>query len=235
MYFNTFFPACQAHNFNFFKIIAWKFRANLYVFHNFSAFSTPFNTLSTKLLCAIGERILLLLRFFSSTTIKNTNSLQEKMQTVCAGKIIRRMYEESKFLIPTECPKFDNGRNGHILSSIANNGVVAVPLKAAAKPSALRGQYERRLLVAKPPPAMHCRHCKIVDFAIEPSITQSAALRLLILCDFFQYHVYPLFLSIPDNGQRDSIAGIAFIFIVIQLFCGLNCIIINRCNDVTNL
>ena len=46
----------------------------------------------------------------------------------------------------------------------------AVPLKAAAKPSALRGQYERRLLVAKPPPAMHCRYCKIVDFAIEPSI-----------------------------------------------------------------
>ncbi|MDD7295485.1 MAG: hypothetical protein PUG85_08760, partial [Oscillospiraceae bacterium] len=45
----------------------------------------------------------------------------------------------------------------------------AMPLKAAAKPSALRGQYERRLLVAKPPPAMHCRYCKIVDFAIEPS------------------------------------------------------------------
>ncbi len=45
----------------------------------------------------------------------------------------------------------------------------AVPLKAAAKPSALRGQYERRLLVAKPPPAIHCRYCKIVDFAIEPS------------------------------------------------------------------
>ncbi|MDD7295279.1 MAG: hypothetical protein PUG85_07665 [Oscillospiraceae bacterium] len=31
----------------------------------------------------------------------------------------------------------------------------AVPLKAAAKPSALRGQYERRLLVAEPPPAIH--------------------------------------------------------------------------------
>lgn len=199
MYFNTFFPACQAHNFNFFKIIAWKFRANLYVFHNFSAFSTPFNTLSTKLLCAIGERILLLLRFFSSTTIKNTNSLQEKMQTVCAGKIIRRMYEESKFLIPTECPKFDSGRNGAILSAIANN--VLFP----------------------------------VAFAIAAHITQSAALRLLILCDFFQYHVHLLFLSIPDNGQRDSIAGIVFIFIVIQFFCGLNRIIINRCNDVTNL
>ena len=46
----------------------------------------------------------------------------------------------------------------------------AVPLKAAAKPLALRGQYERRLLVAKPPPAIHCRYCKTVDFAIEPSI-----------------------------------------------------------------
>ena len=46
----------------------------------------------------------------------------------------------------------------------------AVPLKAAAKPSTLRGQCERRLLVAKPPPAMHCQYCKIVDFAIEPSV-----------------------------------------------------------------
>lgn len=136
---------------------------------------------------------------FSSTTIKSTNSLQEKMQTVCAGKIIRRMYEESKFLIPTECPKFDSGRNGAILSAIANN--VLFP----------------------------------VAFAIAAHITQSAALRLLILCDFFQYHVHLLFLSIPDNGQRDSIAGIVFIFIVIQFFCGLNRIIINRCNDVTNL
>ncbi|MDO4155494.1 MAG: hypothetical protein Q4D37_01780 [Oscillospiraceae bacterium] len=51
-----------------------------------------------------------------------------------------------------------------------------MPLKAAAKPSALRGQYERRLLVAKPPPAIHCRYCKIVDFAIEPSITGSVEL-----------------------------------------------------------
>ncbi|MDD7294545.1 MAG: hypothetical protein PUG85_03915 [Oscillospiraceae bacterium] len=48
----------------------------------------------------------------------------------------------------------------------------AVPLKAAAKPSALRGQYERQLLVAKPPPAIYCRYCKIVDFAIELSIKQ---------------------------------------------------------------
>ncbi|MDD7294382.1 MAG: hypothetical protein PUG85_03065 [Oscillospiraceae bacterium] len=46
-----------------------------------------------------------------------------------------------------------------------------MPLKAVAKPSALRGQYERWLLVAKPPPAMHCRYCKIVDFAIEPSVS----------------------------------------------------------------
>ena len=56
----------------------------------------------------------------------------------------------------------------------------AVPLKAAAKPSALRGQYERRLLVAKPPPAIHCRYCKIVDFAIEPSIK-----RVTLLYYFF--------------------------------------------------
>ena len=53
----------------------------------------------------------------------------------------------------------------------------AVPLKAAAKPLALRGQYERRLLVAKPPPAIHCRYCKIVDFAIEPSINCNKNLR----------------------------------------------------------
>ena len=54
----------------------------------------------------------------------------------------------------------------------------AVPLKAAAKPSALRGQYERRLLVAKPPPAMDCRYCKIVDFAIEPGIESQSAFRM---------------------------------------------------------
>ena len=51
----------------------------------------------------------------------------------------------------------------------------AMPLKAAAKPSALRGQYERRLLVAKPPPAMHCRYCKIVDFEIDPSIIHASS------------------------------------------------------------
>ena len=64
----------------------------------------------------------------------------------------------------------------------------AMPLKAAAKPSALRGQYERRLLVAKPPPAIHCRYCKIVDFAIEPSII------LLVIWNksFFQYYLFLL-------------------------------------------
>ncbi|MGN1223831.1 MAG: hypothetical protein ACI4TG_01850 [Ruminococcus sp.] len=51
----------------------------------------------------------------------------------------------------------------------------AMPLKVVAKPSALRGQYERRLLVAKPPPAIHCRYCKIVNFAIEPSIDRLLA------------------------------------------------------------
>jgi len=43
---------------------------------------------------------------------------------------------------------------------LQTTALFAVPLKAAAKPSALRGQYERRLLVAKPPPAIHCRYCK---------------------------------------------------------------------------
>jgi len=48
----------------------------------------------------------------------------------------------------------------------------AMPPKAAAKPTALRRQYERWLLVAEPPPAIHCWYCKIVDFAIEPSIKE---------------------------------------------------------------
>ncbi len=45
-------------------------------------------------------------------------------------------------------------------------------------------EYERRLLVAKPPPAMHCRHCKIVDFAIEPGIKGSpvAVCLMFVLC-----------------------------------------------------
>ncbi|MDD7295009.1 MAG: hypothetical protein PUG85_06285 [Oscillospiraceae bacterium] len=56
----------------------------------------------------------------------------------------------------------------------------AMPPKAAAKPSDLRGQYERRLLVAKPPPAMDCRYCKIVDFAIESGM----------ICLFFVQYIY---------------------------------------------
>jgi len=45
-------------------------------------------------------------------------------------------------------------------------------------------EYERRLLVAKPPPAIHCRHCKIVDFAIEPGIKGSpvAVCLIFVLC-----------------------------------------------------
>ena len=55
----------------------------------------------------------------------------------------------------------------------------AIPPKAVAKPLALRGQYERRLLVAKPPPAMDCQYCKIVDFAIEPGINDTVDTRIV--------------------------------------------------------
>ena len=95
----------------------------------------------------------------------------------------------------------------------------AVPLKAAAKPLALRGQYERRLLVAKPPPAIHCRYCKTVDFAIEPSITR-AALCVII---FSLLHLYCK--SISKKSDRTIPVGFFLRFLKEQ--CGEICYFLN--------